>query len=218
MGVKGLSRLADVRRENLARGGRFGGGEKREWLTSARARVRKGPLEPPHIPPSPFPWGPPQIKPWGADGSPPSPSQKPTGLTGSAAVGWRQDFLGGLSWGGGGTPSNVPLLIFMGQEKILHLLTAKIKLIVVITLNGLRLVHRIIQREQEFLEALHHWGSHPQVHLRDVPQSAWGDRPESVSPKRRRSGDAAGSLQGGLGLLPGGLGSHRLVWGPYGSF
>lgn len=38
-----------------------------------------------------------------------------------------------------------PLLIFVSQEEILHLLPSKVQLVVIIALNCLCLIHRVIQ-------------------------------------------------------------------------
>lgn len=38
-----------------------------------------------------------------------------------------------------------PLLIFMSQKEILHLLPSEIQLIVIVTLHSLGLIHRVIQ-------------------------------------------------------------------------
>lgn len=53
----------------------------------------------------------------------------------------------------------------MSQEEILHLLSSKIQLVVIIALNCLCLIHRVIQRKEKFLERLHHRWWNTQVNL-----------------------------------------------------
>lgn len=59
-----------------------------------------------------------------------------------------------------GKEGHLPLLIFMSQEKILHLLPAKIQFVVIIAFDSLGLIHRVIQRKEELFEGLHHWWRH----------------------------------------------------------
>lgn len=64
----------------------------------------------------------------------------------------------------------VPLFIFMGQEEVLHLLTPKINLVLIVAFDRLRLVHRVIQRQQELLKSLHHRRRRTKIHIMDVSQ------------------------------------------------
>lgn len=58
----------------------------------------------------------------------------------------------------------------MGQEEILHLLTPKINLVLIVAFDRLRLIHRVIQREQELLKSLHHRRKRTKIHIVDVSQ------------------------------------------------
>lgn len=62
----------------------------------------------------------------------------------------------------------VPLLIFMGQKEVLHLLPAKVDLVLIVAFDCFSLIHRIIQGEQEFLKALHYGRWWTQIHVMDV--------------------------------------------------
>lgn len=59
-----------------------------------------------------------------------------------------------------GSGGHSPLLIFMSQEKVLHLLPSKIQFVVIIAFDSLGLVHRVIQRQEKLLKGLHHWWRH----------------------------------------------------------
>lgn len=50
----------------------------------------------------------------------------------------------------------VPLLIFMSQKEVLHLLPTKVDLVLIVAFDGLSLINRIIQGQQELLKALHY--------------------------------------------------------------
>lgn len=50
----------------------------------------------------------------------------------------------------------VPLLIFMGQKEVLHLLPTKVDLVLIVAFDGLSLINRIIQGQQELLKTLHY--------------------------------------------------------------
>lgn len=79
----------------------------------------------------------------------PSPSPRP----GSATVGRTRGQgcssssqtreMGGAK--GAGEQGHSPLLIFMSQEKILHLLPPEVQLVVIVALDCLGLIHRVIQ-------------------------------------------------------------------------
>lgn len=58
----------------------------------------------------------------------------------------------------------------MGQEEVLHLLTPKIDLVLIVAFDRLRLIHRVIQRQQELLKRLHHRRRRTQFHIVDVSQ------------------------------------------------
>lgn len=66
----------------------------------------------------------------------------------------------------------------MGQEEVLHLLTPEIYLVLIVAFDRLRLIHRVVQRQQELLKGLHHRRGRPKIHIVDVSQ------PEG-RPKRR---------------------------------
>lgn len=50
----------------------------------------------------------------------------------------------------------VPLLIFVSQKEVLHLLPTKVDLVLIVAFDGLGLINRIIQGQQELLKALHY--------------------------------------------------------------
>lgn len=52
----------------------------------------------------------------------------------------------------------VPLLIFMSQKEVLHLLSAEVNLVFIVAFDSLSFVHRIIQGQQELLKAFHNGG------------------------------------------------------------
>lgn len=64
----------------------------------------------------------------------------------------------------------LPLLVLVGQKEVLHLLPAEVKLVVIVALHSLGIFHRVIQGQQELLEALHHWARGAHVHLMDIAQ------------------------------------------------
>lgn len=65
----------------------------------------------------------------------------------------------------------IPLFVLVGQKEVLHLLAAEIDLVLIVALDGLRLVHRVVQGEEELLEGLHHRGRGGHVNIVDVSQS-----------------------------------------------
>lgn len=71
---------------------------------------------------------------------------------------------------GAGKQGHSPLLIFMSQEKILHLLPPEVQLVVIVAFDCLGLIHRVIQRQEEFLEGLHYRWRHTQVNLSNAAQ------------------------------------------------
>lgn len=71
---------------------------------------------------------------------------------------------------GAGKQGHSPLLVFMSQEKVLHLLPSEVQLVVVVAFDSLGLVHRVIQRQKELLEGLHYGWWHTQVNLCDAAQ------------------------------------------------
>lgn len=58
----------------------------------------------------------------------------------------------------------------MGQEEVLHLLSTEVNLVIVVAFDGLRLIHRIVQGNQELLEGLHHRRRLNQIHVMNVSQ------------------------------------------------
>lgn len=64
----------------------------------------------------------------------------------------------------------------MGQEEVLHLLTPKIDLVLIVAFDRLSLIHRVIQRQQELLKRLHHRRGRTKIHIVDVSQP--GGKPE----------------------------------------
>ncbi len=65
----------------------------------------------------------------------------------------------------------------MGQEEVLHLLTPKIDLVLIVAFDRLRLIHRVVQGQQELLKGLHHRRGRTKIQIMDVSQP--GGRPES---------------------------------------
>jgi len=59
----------------------------------------------------------------------------------------------------------------MSQKEVLHLLPAEVDLVLVVTFDRLRLLHRIIQRQQELLKGLHYGRGGTQIHVMEVTQS-----------------------------------------------
>lgn len=66
---------------------------------------------------------------------------------------------------GAGKQGHSPLLIFVSQEKVLHLLPSEVELVVIVALNCLGLIHGVIQGQKEFFEGLHYGWWHTQVNL-----------------------------------------------------
>lgn len=66
---------------------------------------------------------------------------------------------------GAGKQGHSPLLIFMSQEKVLHLLPSEVELVVIVALNCLGLIHGVVQGQEEFFEGLHYGWWHTQVNL-----------------------------------------------------
>lgn len=64
-----------------------------------------------------------------------------------------------------GKQGHSPLLIFMSQEKVLHLLPSEVELVVIVALNCLCLIHGVVQGQEEFFEGLHYGWWHTQVNL-----------------------------------------------------
>lgn len=64
----------------------------------------------------------------------------------------------------------VPLFIFMSQKEVLHLLSAEVNLVLIVTFDCLSLIHRIIQGKQELLKALHYRRGRTQIHVMDVTE------------------------------------------------
>lgn len=75
---------------------------------------------------------------------------------------------------GAGKQGHSPLLVFVSQEKVLHLLPSEVQLVVIVAFNCLRLIHRVIQRQEELFEGLHYGRWHPQVNLCDAAQPGGG--------------------------------------------
>lgn len=67
-----------------------------------------------------------------------------------------------------------PLLIFMSQEKVLHLLPSEVELVVIVAFDCLSLIHRVIQGQEEFFEGLHYRWWHTQVNLCNAAQPGGG--------------------------------------------
>lgn len=74
----------------------------------------------------------------------------------------------------------VPLFILMGQKEVLHLLSAEVDLVLIVAFDRLSLIHRIIQGNQELLEALHDGRGRTQIHVMDVtkPYGSWREKLE----------------------------------------
>lgn len=71
----------------------------------------------------------------------------------------------------GKTTETVPLLVLVSQEEVLHLLPAEVALVLVVAFDRLGLVHRIVQGQQELLEALHYGRRWTQIYVVDVTES-----------------------------------------------
>lgn len=66
--------------------------------------------------------------------------------------------------------NSIPLFIFVRQKEVLHLLPAEVDLVLVVLIDGLRLVHGVVQGHQELLEVLHDGRGRTEVHVMDVAQ------------------------------------------------
>lgn len=66
------------------------------------------------------------------------------------------------------TTKIVPLLIFMSQKEVLHLLSAEVDLVLIVAFDCLSLIHRIVQGQQELFKALHYGRGWTQIHVMDV--------------------------------------------------
>lgn len=58
----------------------------------------------------------------------------------------------------------------MGQEEVLHLLPPEIDLVLIVAFDRLRLIHRVVQGQQELLKGLHHRKGRTKIHIMDVSQ------------------------------------------------
>lgn len=62
----------------------------------------------------------------------------------------------------------IPLLIFMSQKEVLHLLSAEIDLVLIVAFDCLSLIHGIIQGQQKLFKTLHYGRRWTQIHFVDV--------------------------------------------------